>query len=153
MVPTLAAAAMKADSDPDSLKKLLVFDKKDNSLTLPADQFLVLVGTTAELKQFRAGLNAAGVDAIGFKQRRSSGSPLVTWCARANVKHPDSGKKLEPGGTDVTVLLIFRESLISGSPLPKVPWHPIDHGLSGLLLLDNGFDKKLEGARKLAKAN
>jgi hypothetical protein len=154
MIPTLAAVAMKkGNSDPVSLtKRPLVLDKKDNSLTVPIDEFLVLVGTTAELKDFRRRLNAANVDAIGFKQsRRSSGSPLVTWCTRANVKHPE--KKIEPGGTDVTVLLICRDDLLTGSPFPQDPWHPFDHSLSGLLELDDDFDRKLDAARKLAKAN
>jgi hypothetical protein len=156
MIPTLAAAAMTTgSSDPASLKRQLVFDKKDKCLTLSEDQFLVLAGTTAELKQFRARINAADVDAIGLKQRRYSGDPLVTWCARAKVKHPDSQKKLEPGGTVVTVLVIGRESLFLqvGSRFPKNPWNAFPHGLLGQLLLDDDFDNELEDARKLAKAN
>ena len=147
-IPTLAATAFKAGkSAPAILKKHV---DKQGTLVLPNDQFLVLAGTTGELKQFRAGLNAAGVDAIGCARRRDSGDPLVTWCARVDVKHPD---KKQLHDATVTLVVICRESLWVGSRFAKPPWEAFPHGLAGVLHLDNDFDAALDVAQKHPKAN
>jgi hypothetical protein len=58
-------------------------------LTMSADQFLVLAGTTAELKDFRKELNKDKIEAIGLDAAKGDPDPLVTWCARVDVKHPE----------------------------------------------------------------
>ena len=148
-IPTLAAAAFKGGSFAlASLKKHV--DKK-GTLVLPDDQFMVLVGTTGELKQFRAGLNGAGVDAIGSGRRVSisSISPLVAWCARVDTKHPD---KKQLHDATVTLLVICETSLWAGSPLAKPPWHDFPSQF-GALSLDNSFDAAVDFAKKHPKAN
>jgi hypothetical protein len=59
---------------------------KQKFLKMSDHKFLVPVGATSELKEFRAGLNADKVDAIGRDQ--AGGDLLVTWCTRVDVKHP-----------------------------------------------------------------
>jgi hypothetical protein len=149
-VPTLAATAFKAGkSDPAILGKRV---GNRGAVILPDDQFLVLAGTTGELKRLRAELNTAGINAIGCGQRRDTdtGSPLVTWAARVDVAHPD---KKQLHDATVTLVVIFREKLWSGSRHPKAPWRAFPHGMRGLLNLDDDFDEALNDAQQQAKAN
>lgn len=120
-------------------------------LTMPADKFLLLAGTTAELKDFRKELNKDNVEAIGLDAAK--GDPLVTWCTRVNVSHPE--KPLERK-TTVTLVLVGLQDLftkIKVDPAPKDPWRPFPHakhnvtGTGGFLPLDNFFDRCLDNVK------
>ena len=122
-------------------------------LTMSADQFLVLAGTTAELKDFRKELNKDKIEAIGLDAAKGDPDPLVTWCARVDVKHPE--KPLEKK-TTVTLVLIGLQDLftkINVDPAPKDPWKPFAHfkhnvtGTGGFLYFDNFFDNCLDAVK------
>jgi hypothetical protein len=128
---------------------------KDKLLTLSDKQFLVLAGTTTELKEFRTALKSAKVEAIGIKQGRD---PLVTWCTRVDVNHPD---KTFEKNTTVTLVLIGLESLFLAAGVSKVPiapWKAFPHNVGpsregGFLHLDRSFEAALDVAQKHRKAN
>lgn len=146
-IPTLAAAAFKGAFDVAALQGHV---DKQGTLVLPNDQFLVLVGTTDELKKFRAELNEAGVKAIGCGQYRLSGvSPLVAWCARVDTSHPD---KMQLHDATVTLVVLCRENLWVGSNLAKPPWYDFPN-LFGAVSLDDIFDSALDLAKNHPKAN
>jgi hypothetical protein len=127
-------------------------------LTMSDDKFLLLAGTTAELKDFRAELNTDKVEAIGLDAAKGDPDPLVTWCTRVDVNHPE--KPLE-SKTTVTLVLVGRPGLftkIKVDPAPKDPWKPFPHtkdnvtGTGGFLHLDTSFNAALDVAKKYPKA-
>ena len=127
------------------------------TLSYDTDKLLVLAGTTAELKEFRARLNADKVDAIGLEDTKED--PLVTWCTRVDVNHPE---KPAEGNTTVTLVLIGLKDFFTKNkvdPAPKAPWKPFPHArdnltpTGGFVHLDMGFDKALDYAQKHPKAN
>jgi hypothetical protein len=154
-IPTLATTVFKSGEELVT-SLLAVLPVKKKILTLSDKKFLVLAGTTAELKEFRAGLKSEKVDAIGLEQ--AVGDPLVTWCTRVDVKHPD--KKLE-SKTTVTLVLIGLQTVFTRmgvSWVPKPPWQVFPHakgvgGDGGFLHLDKSFENELDVAQKHPKAN
>jgi hypothetical protein len=109
---------------------------------------------TAEIRQFRDGLVAAGVDSLRCTQNRGSGvggDELVRWCARVDVDHPDTTISRK---VTVTLVAIGRESVFdaTGSRFPRDPWDRFAQ-LGDSLQLDQAFDTALEPARKVRKAN
>ena len=111
---------------------------------LPEDQFLVLAGTTTALQEFRKRFNKLGFDAIGSKTARRSGDPLWAWSTRAVVTHPD--KVVDPGGTDITLIVIGWQHLFPAAPV--LPWRRFPLGAIVQLLFDDTLDDNLEKVRK-----
>jgi hypothetical protein len=153
-IPTLAATVFKVGEElvTTLLSRLPV---KRKVLTLSDKKLLVLAGTTGELKEFRVELKSDKVDAIGLEQ--AVGDPLVTWCARVDVNHPD--KELE-SNTTVTLVLIGLQKVftrIGVSWVPVAPWKKFPHavgpgGDGGFLHLDRSFEAALDVAKKYPKA-
>lgn len=152
-VPTLASNAMNTGKSPAGLLNELT--KQQKSLIVPNDRFLVLAGETDEIKGFRNGLAAAGVDSLRCTQIRGGGyDQLVPWCARVKVQHPDKSTSIL---TTVTLIAIGRESLFEaamGSRNPKKPWDWFVVGLADVTFkLGSNFDDALRHAKESPVAN
>jgi hypothetical protein len=144
-IPTLVQALLNANiknkDAPAFLKKFV----QNNSLIVPDNEFLVLVGTTSELQQLVKDLKNAGIDEIRCKP----GNELVTWCVRVDANHPDHVL----GKSTLTVLVIGKASVF-GKRDPDTTWQWFGITKKGVLTsLDKDFDDALEKAKKFTPVN
>jgi hypothetical protein len=148
LVKGLLAAGPKQSSPngPTLLKNRKLVEGE--SLMVPGDEFLALVGTSAELRQLVDELKTAGIKEIKCK----SPNELVTWCTRVDANHPDHIAST----STLTLLVIGRAgkgSLFdtkepdSYNDASHWPWRWFGVTRKGVSMkLDDDFDKAFEEA-------
>lgn len=141
-IPGTARGLLAAGTSAPGVPALLTQNGwvQGNSLVVPDNEYLELIGTTKELGQLVDTLTNDGIQQI----KCNAGNELGSWCVRVEADHPDHAMS----SSTLTLLVIGPATALGGTKDPRAPWHWFGVVRKGVSIkLDGDFDDALETAK------
>jgi hypothetical protein len=141
-IPATARGLLKAGTSAPDVPDLLTQNGyvQGNSLIVPNNEYLELIGTTGELQQLANRLTKAGIHEIKCKPNNQ----LAAWCVRVDADHPDHVMS----SSTLTLLVIGAATAFGGTIDPAPPWNWFGVVRKGVLMKLDDFDAALEDAKE-----